>query len=48
MSTVTYIPYFYRYDLRRIAILLFRLPIFNSFIRIPRQCWEQHYQHINK
>ncbi|CAF4053756.1 unnamed protein product [Rotaria sordida] len=29
-------------------ILLFRLPIFNSFIRIPRQFWEQHYQHINK
>ncbi|CAF2887601.1 unnamed protein product [Rotaria sp. Silwood2] len=42
------IPYFYRHDLRRIAILLFRLPIFNSFIRIPRQFWEQHYQDINK
>ncbi|CAF3660224.1 unnamed protein product [Rotaria sp. Silwood1] len=45
---IKYIPYFYRYDLRRIAILLFRLPIFNSFIRIPRQFWEQHYQDINK
>jgi hypothetical protein len=42
------IPYFYRYYLRTIAILLFRLPIFNSFIRIPTQFWEQHYQDINK
>ncbi|CAF1318201.1 unnamed protein product, partial [Rotaria sordida] len=45
---IKFIPYFYRHDLRRIAILLFRLPIFNSFIRIPKQFWEQHYQDINK
>jgi hypothetical protein len=42
------IPYFYRYYLRTIAILLFRLPIFNSFIRIPTQFWEQHHQDVNK
>jgi hypothetical protein len=42
------IPHFYRHYLRTIAILLFRLPIFNSFIRIPSQYWEQHYQDINK
>lgn len=42
------IPHFYRYYLRTIAILLFRLPIFNSFIRIPTQFWEQHHQDINK
>jgi hypothetical protein len=42
------IPHFYRYYLRTIAILLFRLPIFNSFIRIPTQFWEQNYQDINK
>ncbi|CAM2712576.1 unnamed protein product [Rotaria socialis] len=40
------IPYFYRHDLRRIAILLFRLPIFNSFIRIPKQFWEQNQHDI--
>ena len=42
------IPYFYRHYLRKIAILLFRLPIFNSFIRIPSQFWEQDDQNIDK
>ncbi|CAF3598174.1 unnamed protein product [Adineta steineri] len=38
---IKYIPHFYRYYLRTIAILLFRLPIFNSFIRIPTQFWKE-------
>jgi hypothetical protein len=42
------IPHFYRFYLRTIAILLFRLPIFNSFIRIPTQFWEQHHQEMHK
>ena len=42
------IPHFYRGYLRTIAILIFRLPIFNSFIRIPAQFWEQHHQEIKK
>ena len=45
---ISTIPHFYRFYLRTIAILLFRLPIFNSFIRIPTQFWEQHHQDINK
>jgi len=47
-KTIKSIPHFHRHYLRTIAILLFRLPIFNSFIRIPTQFWEQHYQDINK
>lgn len=43
-----YIPSFYRNDLRRIVILLFRLPIFNAFIRIPRQFWEQPHHGTKK
>ena len=42
------IPYFYRSTLRTSAILLFRLPIFNSFIRIPSHYWQQHHQQIKK
>jgi hypothetical protein len=45
---ISSIPHFHRFYLRTIAILLFRLPIFNSFIRIPTQFWEQHHQDINK
>lgn len=42
------IPTFYRTYLRTIVILLFRLPIFNSFIRIPTQFWEQDEQQVKK
>lgn len=42
------IPIFYRTYLRTIVILLFRLPIFNSFIRIPTQFWEQDEQQVKK
>lgn len=42
------IPSFYRTYLRTIVILLFRLPIWNSFIRIPIQFWEQDDQHVKK
>ncbi|CAF1277551.1 unnamed protein product [Adineta ricciae] len=42
------IPHFFRNYLRTIAILLFRLPIFNSFIRIPTQFWKEHYHDTNK
>jgi hypothetical protein len=42
-KTIRSIPHFYRYYLRTIAILLFRFPIFNSFIRIPRQFWKRHH-----
>ncbi|CAF3663596.1 unnamed protein product [Rotaria sp. Silwood1] len=45
---IKYVPYFYRCDLPRITISLFCLQLFNSFIRIPRQFGEQHYQDINK
>jgi hypothetical protein len=37
-------PIFYRHQLRTMAILIFRLPVFNSFIRIPVQYWEQQHE----
>ena len=42
------LPHFYRHYLRTITILLFRLPIFNSFIRVPAQYWEQNHHDIKK
>jgi hypothetical protein len=36
------LPHFYRHHLRTVTILLFRLPIFNSFVRVPAQFWEQN------
>ena len=43
---IRFISYFYRKYLHTIAILLFRLPIFNSFIRIPTQFWQQNHSNI--
>ena len=42
------LPHFYRHYLRTTTILLFRLPVFNSFIRVPAQFWEQNYHDIKK
>ena len=42
------IPRAYRSYLRTVIILLFRLSIFNSFVRIPTQYWEQHNQDMKK